>query len=128
MRYRPYLCFLALYPLLNRGSSGEADGFTSISDPVQQRQTRLERRRDIFQAWAEFTGIILLLILATWVVPVLIGLLFARALVARSWAIVYVIVIAIQTLTYFALLKRMNEKAVIALQQEIEAREMGAHT
>ena len=124
----PVSMFLALYPLLNRGFSGEADGFTSISDPGQQRQTRLERRRDIFQAWAESTGIILLLILATWVVPVLIGLLFARALVARSWAIVYVIVIAIQTLTYFALLKRMNEKAVIALQQEIEAREMGAHT
>jgi hypothetical protein len=35
----------------------------------------------------------------------------------------YVIVIAIQTLTYFALMKRMNEKAVIALQQEIEAQQ-----
>lgn len=71
-----------------------------------------------FRRGAESTGIIgiiLLLILATWAVPVVIGLLFARARLARSRAFVYVIVIAIQTLTYFAVLKRINEKAVIRL-------------
>jgi hypothetical protein len=119
----PACIFLALYPLLNRGFSGEADGFMSISDPRRQRQARLERCRDIFQAWAEPTGFILLLLLATWAVPVLIGLLFPRALMPRSWAVVYVIVVAIQTLTYFSVLKRVNEKAVIALQQEIKAQQ-----
>jgi hypothetical protein len=44
--------------------------------------------------------------------------------VIRSWAAVNSIVIAVQTLTYFSVLKRLNQRAVIVLQQEIETRKI----
>jgi hypothetical protein len=125
--FLPVCIFLALYPLLNRGFSGEADGFTSISNPSHQRQTRLERRLEIFQSWAESAGIIVLILFSTWTGFVLLGFLFVAGEgmfagdVTRTWPVVYVVVIAIQTLTYFAVLKRVNEKAVSALQQELDA-------
>jgi bacteriorhodopsin len=117
----PIFTFLSFHPLLSRGLSGDGDRFISISDANRQRQTKLERQRDIFRVWAEHTGRILMLCLAIWGVPVLIGSLFGSTHVTRSWAFVNVIVVGIQTLTYFAVLKGVNKRSVDALQQQIEA-------
>lgn len=117
----PIFIFLSFHPLLSRGFSGDDDRFPSTGDAGRGRQTRLERQRDIFRGWAENTGAVLLLCLAIWGVPVLIGALFAGARVTESWAFVNSVVVAIQTLTYFAGLKRVNKNAVDALQQQITA-------
>ena len=117
----PIFTFLSFHPLLSRGLSGDDDRFISISDANRQRQTKLERQRDIFRVWAEHTGRILMLCLAIWGVPVLIGALFGSTHVTRSWAFVNVIVVGIQTLTYFAVLKSVDKRSVDALQQQIEA-------
>jgi hypothetical protein len=117
----PIFIFLSFHPLVNRGLSGDDDRVMSISHANRHRQTKLERQRDIFRVWAEYTGTILFLSLAIWGVPVLIGALLTGARVTESWAFVNSIVVAIQTLTYFGVLKHVNRKAVEALQQQITA-------
>lgn len=116
----PIFTFLSFHPLLSRGLAGDDDRFISISDASRQQQTKLERQRDIFRVWAEHTGGILLLCLAIWGVPVLIAAFFDGTHVTRSWAFVNMIVIGIQTLTYFAVLQGLNKRSVDALQHQIE--------
>jgi hypothetical protein len=117
----PIFIFLSFYPLLSRGFSGDEDRLMSISGANRQQQTKLERQRDIFRGWAEYTGTILFLCLYIWGVPLLIGALAGGARVTQSWAFVNSVVVAVQTLTYFAVLKRVNKEAADALQQKINA-------
>jgi hypothetical protein len=70
--------------------------------------------------WAEYTGTILFVCLALWAIPVLIPI-FVRAHVVRSWALVNSVVFGTETLAYFAILKRSNQRAVIALRREIDS-------
>ena len=54
----------------------------------------------------------------------IVGAQLSGARVTQSWAFVNSVVVAIQTLTYFAVLKRVNKKAVDSLQQEITGRRL----
>jgi hypothetical protein len=101
----PVCIFLSLYQFLNRNFWNEAGEFVSIGDLNQKAQRRLERNRDAFQIWAQRTGFILMLAMTIWICPVLIGSVFVGGSVIRSWAAVNSIVIAVQTVTYFSVLK-----------------------
>jgi hypothetical protein len=117
----PVMIFLSLHPLFNRSAAGQ--GLTSILRAGRSRRTELERRQQRFTLWAEYTGKILIVCLMIWTIPVLIASVFVGALALRSWALVHSVVIGTETLAYFAILKRSNNRAVIALQQEIEGAE-----
>jgi hypothetical protein len=115
----PVMILLSLHLRFNCLSDGGS--LSSILSAGRSRRIELERKRQKFMLWAESTGTILIVCLAIWAIPVLIGSLFTGVDALRSWAFVNSVVIGTHTLAFFAILKRSNNRAVIALQREIDS-------
>lgn len=116
----PASIFFSLY-MLGLRCSKSINTFTSIHHSSHSAQTELKRKRDGFEMWIERTGLCLIICMLTWVSPVLLAFLLRQPNVVQSWPFVHSIVFGVETLVFFIVVKRPNERAVEAVQQEIEA-------
>jgi hypothetical protein len=113
----PVCTVLSFHPLINRYCS---EGFVSISHSNRSTRTALENKRIRYELWAGYTGTILVVCTLIWTLPVVLGALVGGARVLHSWAFVNALVTGVEALVYFAVLKRFNQRALAAVQQEIE--------
>ena len=70
--------------------------------------------------WSAHMGTVLMFALLTFAsIPVFFSLLGGKPPIGHSWLFVYLIVFAVQAVLYFAVLKQVNRRATLALEQEI---------
>lgn len=120
----PMIVFLSLYRL-GRRFSEQANTFTLMQFPDQDPKSELARKRDSLRVWVEYMKAVLVLIVLIWAGPVLIALVFGGSHLERSWTFVNVIVFVIQALVFFIVLNGPNQRALGALQHEIESIDSG---
>jgi hypothetical protein len=117
----PVFLFSALY-LRFSCSWGEAGAFVLIQRTRSAIRADLERRLDSLQIWSEQMGRVLLFTMLSLASVAIAGsLLGGKPPAGSAWLIADLIVFAIQTVTFFTFLKRINERAAQALQVEIGA-------
>lgn len=117
----PVFILLALCSIFSRGFAGDTEGSLSIRNTRNSRRNELERKWDCFRLWSDYMGPVLALSALAWVSPAVLAYFLGKTPMARSWASVNFIVFGIQAVLFFAIVKRLNARAALALQQEIEA-------
>jgi len=109
----PMALFMALYRIFS------ASSIFPVGDP---ETVELERKLDTSQKWAARMGPFLIGSALVCVSAGIIALLSGHAPGARSWWAVNLVVLSVQMATFFAIVKRPNQRAARALQQQIAAR------
>ena len=117
----PVLILAALYRAFNRGFVGASEEFVSLTSSGDDRQTELAHRWESLQNWSDYMGYVLVFMALAWVSPAIFASLIGVNPAPRSWASVNFIVFMVQAALFFAILKRSNQRAALALQQEMEA-------
>jgi hypothetical protein len=116
----PVFLFLALHHMLSRRVAGPIDEYGLVKGTRSAFRAELERRLDSLRLWSEQMGRVLILTMLTLVSVAIAGSLLGGKPPAGSvWLIADLIVFAIQTVTFFTFLKRINERAAQTLQEEI---------
>jgi len=117
----PIFLFPALYRIFSRCCLEAADAFVSIQDIGNPRRYELNRKEESLRMWSEQMGTVLVFTMLAFISIPTFFLFLGKTPMVRSWLSVNLIVFAIQTAIFFTVLKRLNQRAAFAVQQETAA-------